>query len=54
MNVDESVNFLKKIAYDIGTMGMEYRNEKDRRKAIECIEFLESRIEELTEIVENV
>lgn len=54
MNVDEAVMFLKEIARDIGTMGMEYRGQKDSDKAMECINFLAKRIEELTEALENV
>ena len=47
--IREAFDFLKEIADDIGTMGMEYRSCKDGDKMRECIRLLEDKIDEIDE-----
>ena len=46
--IREAFEFLKEIADDIGTMGMEYRSCKDGNKMRDYIRLLEDKIDELT------
>ena len=47
--IREAFDFLKEIADDIGTMGMEYRSCKDGDKMREYIRLLEDKIGEVEE-----
>ena len=47
--IREAFDFLKEIADDIGTMGMEYRSCKDGDKMREYIRLLEDKIDEIDE-----
>lgn len=45
--VEDAIQYLKNISWEIGTAGVEYLSEKDGQKMRECINVLESRIDEL-------
>lgn len=45
--IREAFEFLKEIAGDIGTTGMEYRSCKDGYKMMEYIRLLEDKIDEI-------
>lgn len=47
--IREAFEFLKEIADDIGTMGMEYRSCKDGDKMRKYIRLLEDKIDEIDE-----
>lgn len=45
--VENAIQYLKDISWEIGTTGVEYLSERDGQKMRECINVLESRIDEL-------
>lgn len=45
--VENAIQYLKDISWEIGTTGVEYLSEKDGQKMRECVEVLENRIDEL-------
>lgn len=47
--IREAFEFLKEIAYDIGTTGIEYRSCKDGDKMMEYIRLIEDKIDEIDE-----
>lgn len=45
--VENAIQYLKDISWEIGTTGVEYLLEKDGQKMRECVAILENRIDEL-------
>ena len=45
--VENAIQYLKDISWEIGTTGVEYLSEKDGQKMRECVAILENRIDEL-------
>lgn len=47
MDERQAIEYIRDISYKIGTMGAEQLSDKDGQKMRECINVLESRIDEL-------
>lgn len=45
--VENAIQYLKDISWEIGTTGVDYLSEKDGKKMRECVVILENRIDEL-------